>query len=140
MKKLICLLVLCLLLGTVTMALAEPEIPNLVGVWKVQGEGAIWKRANNDAAGDKDKMIFKKLEAQNVIEKQEGRSFYGYYKSPDKKEKLVGVIGHDNESVHFSGRYGFGKGKLIAPDKMEVIYLQTTSKGSQAWLEILVRK
>ena len=140
MKKVIWLFIVCLTLVPLSLALAESKIPNLVGVWKVRGGGAIWTRQANDSAQAKDAIEFTKLDAKTVIEKQNGRLFYGYYKSPEKTEKFVGVVGHDNKTAHWTGRYGFGQARIVSPDTMQMIYLQTSPQGSQAWVETLTRQ
>lgn len=140
MKKLPFLFIICLLIVPTSFALAESKIPNLVGVWKVQGEGAVLIKEGNDSTQTKFTTEFQKLNAQNVIEKQQGRLFYGYFKSPRKTEKYVGVISHDSKTAHWTGYYGFGQAKIVSSNKMEVIYLQTNPQGSQAWIETLVKQ
>jgi hypothetical protein len=140
MKKVTWLFIVCFTLVPLSRALAESKIPNLVGVWKVRSEGAIWTRQANDSEQAKDSIEFTKLNAETVIEKQSGRLFYGYYKSPEKTEKFVGVVGHDNTTVHWTGRYGFGQARIVSPDTMQMIYLQTSPQGSQAWVETLTRQ
>ena len=140
MKKLLIPFITLLLALPVSSAFSESKIPNLVGVWKVDGEGAVLTRKSDDSAKADVAVDFKKLDAESVIEKQQGRSFYGYYKSSVKTEKFVGVIGADNKSAHWVGRWGFGRVEIIAPDKMRVIYLQANPHGSQAWSETLTKK
>jgi hypothetical protein len=140
MKTLLSLLLTCVLTVPASLAVAESAIPNLIGVWKITGTGAILARQSADANPTGETTTFEKLDAENVFVKQEGRVFSGYYKSGGKKEKLVGVISHDNKSAHWAGRFGFGHAKIVSSDTMKVIYLQTNSEGSQAWLETLVRQ
>ncbi len=140
MKKLAYLFIVFLSILPVSFALAQSKIPDLVGVWKVQGEGVLLIKKGNDSTQTKYSTDFQKLAAENVVEKQQGRLFYGYYKSPRKTEKFVGVISHDNKTAHWAGRFGFGQARIVSPKKMEVIYLQTNPQGSQAWVETLSKQ
>jgi hypothetical protein len=139
-KKLPCLFVICLFLVSASFALAESNIPNLVGAWKVTSEGAVLIKAGKTSAKTNFRSEFTNLKAELVVEKQKGRAFYGYFKSPQKTEKLVGVIGYDNKTAHWAGRNGFGQAIIVSSDKMEVVYLQTSSAGSEAWVETLVKQ
>jgi hypothetical protein len=127
-------------MGAFSLASAQSEIPNLVGVWKVKGEGAIMVRTDDGSKQSSVKYDFKSLDAKNVIEKQKGRSIYGYFKSPDKTEELVGVIGSDNRTIYWTGRYGYGQGVIVSPGKIEMIYRQIKEKGGQAWVETLIKQ
>ncbi len=140
MKRSVCFLVVLLTFISFSFASSESSIPDLVGVWKTQSEAAILVVGKDDSKDEKDDVIFKKADAETVIEKQQGRVFSGYFKSPEKTEKLVGVIGHDNKTVHWSGRFGFGQARIVGPGKMETIYLQWNNQGSQAWFENLTRE
>ncbi len=140
MKKLACLFIIFLLIVPVSVALAQSKIPGLVGAWKVESEGAVLIKEGNDSTQTKDTIEFRKLHAEFIVEKQQGRAFYGYFKSPQKTEKLVGVIGYDNKTAHWAGRFGFGQARIVSSERMEVIYLQANPKGSQAWIETLTKQ
>jgi hypothetical protein len=139
-KKLLCLFVICLFVVSASFALAESEIPNLVGAWKVTSEGAVLIKAGKTSGKTNARSEFRNLNAELVVEKQKGSAFYGYFKRPQKTEKLVGVIGHDNKTAHWAGRNGFGQATIVSSDKMGVVYLQTSSAGSEAWVETLVKQ
>jgi hypothetical protein len=140
MKKLAYLFIVFLSIVPVSSALAQSKIPDLVGVWKVQGEGVLLNMKGNDSTQAKYSMDFHKPGAENVVEKQKGRLFYGYFKSPRKTEKYVGVISLDNKTAHWAGHFGLGQAKIVSPKKMEVIYLEANPQGSEAWVETLSKQ
>ena len=140
MKMLACLFIICLLIVPASFASAESKTPNLVGPWKVTSEGAVFIKDGNASAQTNHSSEFRTLKAEFVVEKQKGRAFYGYFKSLQKTEKFVGVIGYDSKTAHWAGSNGFGQARIVSSDKMEVIYLQNSSAGSQAWIETLVKK
>jgi hypothetical protein len=61
-----------------------------------------------------------------TIDKQDGRRFSGKFSSARSTEPIVGVIGR-NGTLYIADTDGYTFGTLLAPNKLELCYLQTKS-------------
>lgn len=61
------------------------------------------------------------------IKRQQGRVFYGIRQRKRASEQLVGVVGPD-KTVSLADEGGYQGGKLLAPNKLELVYLQAGQK------------
>jgi hypothetical protein len=80
------------------------------------------------------------LELTLVIDNQEGARFSGYRESKRQKETISGVVGFDNKSIYIVDDDGMNIATLVAPDKMESIYLHNTQHHSIVSRAIVTRK
>lgn len=122
MKKVIALSIVCLVAFVGSMAWAESEIPRLVGTWNGKGEAGVLikgKKTSPITHHDTEFSIFK---GKLVIQVQKGRVFKGYLESKKATEKIYGVIGYDNKTFYYVDTDGFNDGKIVTPDKLQVIY------------------
>ena len=125
-----------------TAGAAEPEIPDLKGTWAVEIAG-VGREKLGETTYPKlhpEKLGFHEAEFTLVIEKQEGFRFSGFRQSVRKKETVSGVFGFDNQSLYMVDDDGILIGRLVTPDRMELIYLHVTKEHSIASREILIRK
>jgi hypothetical protein len=67
-----------------------------------------------------------------VIDKQEGFRFSGVKSSDRRREIVSGVIGFENNTVYMAEEDGILLCRLVAPDKMEYVYLHVTTQRSIA--------
>ena len=139
MKKIIGVLLLVFLLGT-GVCFAEPDIPNLVGTWAVQSEGAYLSKGNEPGTWSHFRDDVTTLTAELVVTKQQGRVFYGTFTSKHATEELAGVIGWDNKTAYFVDQDGFTDATLVNKDKMTCIYRHVGGKDSVVAAAILTRK
>jgi len=70
------------------------------------------------------------LNAEAVIQKQEGRRFIGIFKSPRYTEKFAGVISVDGKTFAYVDNDGSLDGKIVNNKLMEVIYRHTSTTES----------
>jgi hypothetical protein len=107
------------------LAVAGSDVPDLKGVWKGTVHG-IKHGTGDEKAHKKESELGKKssLDMTLTIEAQDGRVISGTHASPRDSEKAVGVIRGDNKTVLITDEDGFIHGKLLAPDKMEVVYME----------------
>jgi len=97
-------------------------IPNLVGSWKVETEGATILHQENYSNRSHHTNQFTTLNAEAVIQKQEGRRVIGIFNSPRYSEKFAGVISVDGKSFAYVDEDGSLDGKIINNNLIEVVY------------------
>ena len=126
MKKIvISFTLLAFLLGT-AICFAESVIPNLLGTWTVQSEGAVILKGAAHGAKTHHRGEFSTLKGEWVVTKQQGRVLHGIFKSPRATEKFVAVIAVDNKSFYLADEDGFVEGQISSNDKINVIYRHST--------------
>jgi len=139
MKKIIGVLLLGFLLGT-GVCFAESEIPNLVGTWAVQSEGAYLSKGSEPGTWSHYREGANTLTAELVVTKQQGRVLYGTFTSKHATEELAGVIGWDNKSFYLVDQDGFTDGTIVNSNKMTCIYRHVGDKDSVVAAAIMTRK
>ena len=139
MKKIAGIILLVLLLGT-GVCFAEPDIPNLVGTWAVQSEGAYISKGSEPGTWSHFQDGTNAISAEFIVTKQQGRVFYGTFTSKRNTENVIGVIGWDNKSAYFVDQDGFTDATLVNKDKMTCIYRHVGEKDSIVAAAILTRK
>lgn len=127
MKKIIISIVVLAVVFTVGIGFAASDIPNLVGTWSVQAEGAVLFKGKAVGAKTHHKSDFSTLKAEAVITRQQGRVMHGTFTSPTATEKFIAVIAADNKSFYFADEDGFMEGRIVSKDQIEVIYRHSTS-------------
>ena len=126
MKKIvISFTLLAFLLGT-AICFAESGIPNLVGTWTVQTEGAVFLKGAAHSAKTHHRGELSILTADAVVTKQKGRVLHGTFKSQRATEKFVAVIAEDNKSFYLADEDCFVEGHISSNDKINVIYRHST--------------
>lgn len=100
----------------------QATIPNLVGTWSVSTQGATLLLGTGYSKRSHHADQFTTLNAEAVIQKQEGRRFIGILKSARYTEKFAGAISVDGKSMAFVDEDGFLDGKIINNNLIEVTY------------------
>ena len=140
MKKIvISFTLLAFLLGT-AICFAESVIPNLLGTWTVQSEGAVILKGAAHGAKTHHRGEFSTLKGEWVVTKQQGRVLHGIFKSPRATEKFVAVIAMDNKSLYLADEDGFLEGQISNKDKINVIYRHSTAADTVVAVGTLTRK
>ena len=139
MKKIIGLLFLVFLLGT-GVCFAESEIPNLVGTWTVQSQGAYLSKGGEAGNWSHYREGINSLTAELVVTKQEGRVLYATFTSKSATENMAAVIGWDNKTVYFVDQDGFIDATIVNKDKITSIYRHVGDKDSVVAVGIWTRK
>ena len=101
-------------------------IPDLVGTWKVEAEGATILHGKNYGVKSHLTKQFSTLNAETIVQKQQGRSFIGIFKSPRYTEKFAGVISADGKTFAYVDEDGSLDGKIINKNLIEVTYRHVT--------------
>jgi hypothetical protein len=140
MKKItISVIVLTVVFG-MGICFAASDIPNLLGTWTVQAEGASLLKGAAHGAKTHRSGDFGTLKAEAVVTKQQGRVLHGTFKSPRATEKFVAVIAADNKSFYYADEDGFMEGQIITKDKIDVIYRHSTSTDTVVGVGTWTRK
>jgi hypothetical protein len=122
MKKITVSAILLVVLFGLGICFADSGIPNLVGTWTVQTEGAVLLKAAAARAETHHSGDFSTLKAEAVVTKQQGRVLHGTFKSSKATEKFVAVIAMDNKSFYLADEDGFMEGQISSKDKINIIY------------------
>jgi hypothetical protein len=140
MKKIvISFTLLAFLLGT-AICFADSGIPNLLGTWTIQSEGAVLLKGAVHGAKTHHRGEFSTLKAEWVVTKQQGRVLHGIFKSPRATEKFVAVIAMDNKSLYLADEDGFLEGQISNNDKINIIYRHSTAADTVVAVGSLTRK
>ena len=140
MKKIvISFTLLAFLLGT-AICFADSGIPNLLGTWTIQSEGAVLLKGAVHGAKTHHRGEFSTLKAEWIVTKQQGRVLHGIFKSPRATEKFVAVIAMDNKSLYLADEDGFLEGQISNNDKINIIYRHSTSNDTVVAVGTLTRK
>ena len=94
MKKSICVVsVLIATLFSVSVCMAGPDIPNLVGTWMVKSEGGMLLKGKEPGPKTHHKGDFSALSGEAVITKQQGRIIHGTFKAPGtQRNSSLGLV------------------------------------------------
>ncbi len=138
--KLMFIGVICALIVAGSLAWAESGIPSLVGTWNTDCVAGLTVTGDKPSPTTHHVTKFSTFTGTVVIEEQKGRVFAGYVKTKRATEKLVGVIALDNKTFHYVDSDGFVDGKIITPDKLEVIYRHARPSDSVAAVGIYNRQ
>lgn len=142
MRYFTCLISLFAVLGMTGIGLAQSNIQDLKGTWTMECFAIGHEKP---AQGTQPKIHAEKLDFHDfkmtlVIERQEGFRFSGHIESSRRKETISGVIGFDNKSVYFVTDAGMEMATLVAPDKMQAVYMRVSPHYSIAARVIITRK
>jgi hypothetical protein len=140
MKRLVIAVSLSLLLFGAPLALAGSEVPNMVGTWTVKSEAGLMVRGSAPASTTHHKDAFSALDAEATITKQQGKIFFGTFKSSRASEDFVAAVGHDNKSFIAADTDGSFEGKIVNNDTMEVIYRHVNPSDTVIAIAIWTRK
>jgi hypothetical protein len=127
MKKITISVILLVVLFGMGICFADSDIPNLVGTWTVQTEGAVLIKGAAHGAKTHHRGEFSTLKAELIVTKQQGRVLHGIFKSPRATEKFVAVIAMDNKSVYLADEDGFMEGQISNIDQINIIYRHSGS-------------
>ena len=124
MRNSILALLVAIGLAIPVLGITGDNVPDLKGTWKGQSYGIKYgkgdvKAHRPDAPG--------KLTVMDItlkIDSQEGRIFSGMKISAKGQEKILGVIRADNKSIGMTDEDSYHLGEILAPDKMEIVWME----------------
>jgi hypothetical protein len=140
MKRIAISVILLVVLSGTGICYADPGIPNLVGTWTVQSEGAVLLKGAAHGAKTHHRGEFSTLKAEWVVTKQQGRVLHGIFKSPRANENFVAVIALDNKSIYQADEDGFMEGQISDNNKINIIYRHSTAADTVVAVGTATRK
>jgi hypothetical protein len=123
------------------LVMAAGDVPDLRGTWT--GHLVGMKHGKGDPKSHRVDKGLRKLTAVDMtlkIDFQEGRVFSGTHSSAKNKETVIGVIRSDNKSVVMTDDDSFFFGKLLAPDKLELVWSEVEYPEHGAGIAIYSKK
>ena len=106
----------------------QPAIPNLVGTWNVNSQGAVIQKSGTTGEWTHYSGQYSTLVAQAVVTDQKDRVIHGTFKAPlGKDESFIGVIGMDNKSFSYADQDGTAEGQIVSNGLINMVYLQVTA-------------
>ena len=140
MKKITVSVILLVFLFGMGICFADSGIPNLVGAWATQAEGAALLKGSAHGAKTHHRGDFSTLKGEWIVTKQQGRVVHGTFKSPKATEKFIAVISMDNKSLYQADEDGFMEGQIINQDQINIIYRHSGSKDTVVAVGTCTRK
>ena len=110
-------------------ALAADAVPDLTGTWQGTAQAVAFGRLTHANPTTKPTFISVKLTLR--VQQQQGRVFYGIKQSNRASEQLVGVVGPD-KTVSLADEDGYQVGTLLAPNKLQLVYLEAGQQSRAA--------
>ena len=115
-------------LTAATAAMAETAIPDVRGTWKGKSESIIQGAGNPHHASPKAASPrMNSIEFTMVVKEQDGRRFFGTFSSARGNDPIIAVISR-NGSIFMVDDDGYTVGSMLAPNRMELCYMQLSPK------------
>ena len=105
---------------------AQTAIGDLRGTWKGDSESIVLGGNPHHAKTPANEPQLRSTAFTLVIDKQDGRRFSGTFSSARGKEKVVAVVSR-NGTIFLADDDGYTTGTILAPNRMELCYLRTSS-------------
>ena len=113
-------------------AIADSAFPDLRGTWKGQSESIVMGAGNAHHAGAPGSPVhLSSVPFTMKIDMQDGRRFSGTFASPKASETIIGVISRTG-AIYIADDDGDTTATLLAPDRLELCYLQGPGKNRVA--------
>ena len=110
------------------LAIAGDDIPDLKGTWTGKFSSIKYGKGDPKAhIAEKDLGKLSSMDFTLIIDFQEGRVFSGTQASAKNKERIVGVIRSDNKRICITDEDSFFFAELLAPDKLEIVWMEVQS-------------
>ena len=118
----------CAMLTAATAALAETAIPDVRGTWKGDSETIIMGAGNPHHASPKAASPrLNSVAFTLTVKQQDGRRFSGTFSSARGNDPVVAVISRTG-AIYMVDDDGYTVGAMLAPNRMELCYMQQAPK------------
>jgi hypothetical protein len=113
-------------------AAAQTPVPDLRGTWKGDSQSIVADGANPHHPGSPQSgPRLSSAPFTFTVDKQDGRRFSGSFSSPRSTESIIGVLTNNNAILAVDND-GYTFGTVLAPNRLEMCYLQITASGRVA--------
>lgn len=112
--------------------LSWAQLPNLIGTWTGESIATVMGGGGHHPGHADSGPAFKPIKVIYIIEKQEGRNFFGVFKSPTLTEPFIGTFRRDHRSgimTDLDGQFNFD---VYEKDRMEICYSHPKGSGGYA--------
>ena len=111
-----------------TAAMAETAIPDVRGTWKGESESIILGAGNPHHAAPKPASPrLNSVAFTLTVNQQDGRRFSGTFSSARGSEPVIAVMSRAG-TIYMIDDDGYNVGTMLAPNRMEICYLQQSPK------------
>lgn len=118
----------CAMLAAVTAASAETAIPDVRGTWKGESESIILGAGNpHHAATESMSPRLNSIAFTLTVNQQDGRRFSGTFASARGTDPVIAVISRGG-AIYMVDDDGYTVGTMLAPNRMELCYMQLSPK------------
>jgi hypothetical protein len=126
MSKWIWIIPLAMFAALPARAQQQASLPDLRGTWKGESESIVAGSGNTHHHGTpQDAPRLTSVAFTFTVDKQDGRRFSGTFASARSTEQIIGVISRTGTLI-YADTDGHGFGTLLAPDRIEMCYVQVT--------------
>jgi hypothetical protein len=128
------------MLTAATAALAETAIPDVRGTWKGDSETIIMGAGNPHHASPKAASPrLNSVAFTLTVKQQDGRRFSGTFSSARGNDPVVAVISRTG-TIYMVDDDGYTIGTMLAPNRMELCYMQQSAKSRVASCTEMVKQ
>jgi hypothetical protein len=118
---------------------ADTQMPEMRGTWKGDSHSVVLGGGPHHPDTKSDEPRFTSVPFTLVVDKQDGRRFFGTFSSAQHSETVVAVVSRAG-SIFMADDDGYSAGTMLAPDRMEICYLHSSPATRIASCTELVRQ
>ena len=107
-------------------AAADTAMPEMRGTWKGDSHSIVMGAGPHHPGAKKSEPRFTTVPFTLVIDKQDGRRFFGIFSSSKHRETIIAVVSRGG-TIFMADDDGHNVGTMLAPDRMELCYLHSSS-------------
>ncbi len=107
-------------------AVADTAIPEMRGTWKGDSHSIVLGGGPHHPEAKSDEPRFTSVPFTLVVDKQDGRRFSGTFSSAQHSETVIAVVSRAG-TIFMADDDGYNAGTMLAPDRMELCYLHSSS-------------
>ena len=139
-KRLILCIALFSFMFTAGICLADSSIPNLLGKWALKGERLVVGKTGAPESKTASTVNYHPFAAEITIDKQQGRMFQGTFTRQNETEKIVGIIGMDNKTIHLIDEDGYQDAKIINKNRIQGVHRHFSPTEAAIAVDVWTRK
>ena len=118
---------------------ADAQMPEMRGTWKGDSHTVAVGVGPHHPDSKSDEPRFTSVPFMLVVNNQDGRRFFGTFSSEQHSETVVAVVSRAG-SIFMADDDGYTVGTMLAPDRMEICYIHSSSAARIASCTELVRQ
>jgi len=108
-------------------AAADTAMPEMRGTWKGDSHSVVVGGGLHHPDAKPGEPRFTSVPFTLVVNKQDGRRFSGTFSSAQHSETVIAVVSRAG-TIFMADDDGYSAGTMLAPDRMELCYLHSSSE------------